>query len=89
MLALNARLRVWVAAEPADFRCGIDGLVRRVRQRRIKGARVELTIAEKSVTLALLAPSGLCSALAQRPFHSALRWTRTTIFARRYNEQRT
>ncbi len=33
MLALNARLRVWVAAEPADFRCGIDGLARRVRQK--------------------------------------------------------
>ena len=34
MLALNARLRVWVAAEPADFRCGIDGLARRARQKR-------------------------------------------------------
>jgi transposase len=33
LLALNARLRVWVAAEPADFRCGIDGLARRVRQK--------------------------------------------------------
>jgi transposase len=25
-------LRVWVAVAPADFRCGIDGLARRVRQ---------------------------------------------------------
>ena len=33
MLALNAHLRVWVAAEPADFRCSIDGLARRVRQK--------------------------------------------------------
>ena len=33
MLALNARLRVWVAAEPAVFRYGIDGLARRVRQK--------------------------------------------------------
>ncbi len=32
MIALSARLRVWVASEPADFRCGIDGLARRVRQ---------------------------------------------------------
>ena len=32
MIALTPRLRVWVAAEPADFRCGIDGLARRVRQ---------------------------------------------------------
>ncbi|HRD97083.1 MAG TPA: IS66 family insertion sequence element accessory protein TnpB, partial [Rubrivivax sp.] len=32
MIALTARLRVWVATEPADFRCGIDGLARRVRQ---------------------------------------------------------
>lgn len=31
MLALNARLRVWVATEPADG--GIDGLARRVRQK--------------------------------------------------------
>ena len=33
VIALTPRLRVWVAAEPADFRCGIDGLARRVRQR--------------------------------------------------------
>jgi hypothetical protein len=26
VIALTPRLRVWVAAEPADFRCGIDGL---------------------------------------------------------------
>jgi transposase len=32
VIALTPRLRVWVAAEPADFRCGIDGLARRVRQ---------------------------------------------------------
>lgn len=32
MIALTPHLRVWVAAEPADFRCGIDGLARRVRQ---------------------------------------------------------
>ena len=33
MIALTPRLRVWVAAAPADFRCGIDGLARRVRTR--------------------------------------------------------
>lgn len=33
VIARTPRLRVWVAAEPADFRCGIDGLARRVRQR--------------------------------------------------------
>jgi transposase len=31
VIALTPRLRVWVAAAPADFRCGIDGLARRVR----------------------------------------------------------
>ena len=32
MIALTPRLRVLVAVAPADFRCGIDGLARRVRQ---------------------------------------------------------
>jgi transposase len=32
MIALTAQMRVWVATAPADFRCGIDGLARRVRQ---------------------------------------------------------
>ena len=32
MIALTPQLRVWVAVAPADFRCGIDGLARRVRQ---------------------------------------------------------
>lgn len=32
MIALSARLRLWMATEPADFRCGIDGLARRVWQ---------------------------------------------------------
>jgi transposase len=32
MIALTPHLRVLVAVAPADFRCGIDGLARRVRQ---------------------------------------------------------
>ena len=32
MIALTPQVRVWVAVAPADFRCGIDGLARRVRQ---------------------------------------------------------
>lgn len=32
MIALTPQLRVLVAVTPADFRCGIDGLARRVRQ---------------------------------------------------------
>ncbi len=32
MIALTPRMRVLVAVAPADFRCGIDGLARRVRQ---------------------------------------------------------
>ena len=32
MIALTPQLRVLVAVAPADFRCGIDGLARRVRQ---------------------------------------------------------
>ncbi len=32
MIALSAQVRVLVAVAPADFRCGIDGLARRVRQ---------------------------------------------------------
>ena len=32
MTAQTPRRRAWAAAEPADFRCGIDGLARRVRQ---------------------------------------------------------
>jgi transposase len=32
VIALTAQVRVWVAVAPADFRCGIDGLARRVRQ---------------------------------------------------------
>ena len=33
MIALTPRMRVLVAVAPADFRCGIDGLARRVRTR--------------------------------------------------------
>jgi len=32
MIALTPQSRVLVATAPADFRCGIDGLARRVRQ---------------------------------------------------------
>jgi transposase len=32
VIALTPRMRVLVAVAPADFRCGIDGLARRVRQ---------------------------------------------------------
>jgi transposase len=32
VIALTAQLRVLVATTPADFRCGMDGLARRVRQ---------------------------------------------------------
>jgi transposase len=32
VIALTAQVRVLVAVAPADFRCGIDGLARRVRQ---------------------------------------------------------
>jgi transposase len=32
VIALTPQLRVLVATAPADFRCGIDGLARRVRQ---------------------------------------------------------
>jgi transposase len=32
VIALTPQVRVWVAVAPADFRCGIDGLARRVRQ---------------------------------------------------------
>jgi len=32
VIALSPGMRVLVAAAPADFRCGIDGLARRVRQ---------------------------------------------------------
>jgi transposase len=32
VIALSPQLRVLVATAPADFRCGIDGLARRVRQ---------------------------------------------------------
>ena len=32
MIALTPQVRVLVATAPADFRCGIDGLARRVRQ---------------------------------------------------------
>ncbi len=28
MIALTAQTRIWVAREPADFRCGIDGLTK-------------------------------------------------------------
>src|SRR5207247_7710133 len=28
MIAVTAQTRIWVAREPADFRCGIDGLAR-------------------------------------------------------------
>lgn len=32
MLQLTAQTRILVATEPADFRCGIDGLARRARE---------------------------------------------------------
>jgi transposase len=32
VIALTPQVRVLVAVAPADFRCGIDGLARRVRQ---------------------------------------------------------
>lgn len=32
MIAVTAQTRIWVATEPADFRCGIDGLARVCRQ---------------------------------------------------------
>lgn len=32
MIALTPQVRVLVAVAPVDFRCGIDGLARRVRQ---------------------------------------------------------
>ena len=28
MIAMTAQTRIWVAREPADFRCGIDGLAK-------------------------------------------------------------
>src|SRR5947207_10899979 len=28
MIALTAQTRIWIAREPADFRCGIDGLAK-------------------------------------------------------------
>jgi len=28
MIAVTAQMRIWVAREPADFRCGIDGLAK-------------------------------------------------------------
>ncbi len=31
MIQVTAQTRIWVAIEPADFRCGIDGLARRCR----------------------------------------------------------
>lgn len=33
MMAVVPQMRVWVAVEPVDFRCGIDGLVAVCRQR--------------------------------------------------------
>ena len=30
---MTAQTRIWVAVEPADFRCGIDGLARVCRQK--------------------------------------------------------
>src|SRR3972149_6485166 len=33
MIAVMAQTRIWVAVEPADFRCGIDGLARVCRQK--------------------------------------------------------
>src|SRR5439155_14022666 len=33
MIAVTAQTRIWVAVEPADFRCGIDGLARVCRQK--------------------------------------------------------
>lgn len=32
MIAITPQMRVLVATEPADFRCGIDGLARRCRE---------------------------------------------------------
>ena len=32
MIAITAQTRIWVAVEPADFRCGIDGLARVCKQ---------------------------------------------------------
>lgn len=32
MIQVTPQMRVLVAVEPADFRCGIDGLARRVRE---------------------------------------------------------
>jgi hypothetical protein len=28
MIALTAQTRIWIAREPVDFRCGIDGLAK-------------------------------------------------------------
>jgi transposase len=28
MIAVSAQTRIWIAREPADFRCGIDGLAK-------------------------------------------------------------
>ena len=33
MIAVTSQTRIWVAVEPADFRCGIDGLARVCRQK--------------------------------------------------------
>lgn len=33
MIAVAPQMRVWVAVEPVDFRCGIDGLAAVCRQR--------------------------------------------------------
>ena len=33
MIAVTAQTRIWVAVEPADFRCGIDGLAQVCRQK--------------------------------------------------------
>ena len=33
MIAVTAHTRIWVAVEPADFRCGIDGLAQVCRQK--------------------------------------------------------
>src|SRR5207237_10823574 len=32
MIAITAQTRIWLAGEPADFRCGIDGLARVCKQ---------------------------------------------------------
>ena len=32
MIAVSAQTRIWVAREPADFRCGIDGLAQVCRK---------------------------------------------------------